>query len=249
MNDTDSIWQQGGTSDDNILVKSPTLNITYLEGKGINTTFFYLPRNKNSYSLGYVQENAVCQPVMANYQQTYQWGFSVIQLETTIVLLTFWTFGVWIMWLHAHLELSNRGRYEAPQDFKAALYLADSIRADLKEFEQQVDLMTNKELEKSANEHLRGGRVEVLTLTLDKCISCRKRSWLWVKTNKLWLSMFICALGTCIWLPGNVLAVLVMGFSTAAGWGRRTRAIMSWAAWSVGVGIHLPILLTSLAVR
>ncbi|KAG8157774.1 hypothetical protein KVR01_012436 [Diaporthe batatas] len=248
LKDTDSLWGQRYPGND-IPVKSPTLNITYSDGKGLNTTFFYLPRNNNSYSLGYVQENAVCQPVMANHQQTYQWGFSVIQLETTLILLTLWTFGVWLMWLHAHHELSNRGRYEAPKDLKAALYLADAIRADLKDFEQQADFMTNKELEKSADEHLKGGRVEVLALTLDQGISCRKSSWRWVKTNKLWLFMFIFALGTCMYFLGNILAILAMSFAMAAGWGRKTRAIVSWAAWLVGMGIYLPILLRSIGMR
>lgn len=248
LNDTDSIWQGGDNSDGAIPLQSPTLNLTYWDGKGSNTTLFYLPRNGDRYSLDYLQENAVCQPVMANSQQTYQWGFSVIQLETTLVLLTIWTFGIWIMWLHAHHELLNRGKYEVPQEFKAAMYLADSIRADLKEIDQEADFLTNKELGRNADEHLKGGKVEIQALALDKGISCRRSSWRWVKTNKLWLFMFFCALATCYFLLGNVLAILAMSFAMAAGWGRKTRLVISWAAFVVGTAVFLPFLLATFMV-
>lgn len=248
LNHTDSIWQQSDSSE-GITLESPTLNITYWDGKEGNTTYFYLPRNENSYSLDYIQENAVCQPVMADFQQTYQWGFSVVQLETTLVLLTVWTFGIWIMWLHAHHELSNRGRYEVPQEFKAALYLADSIRADLKEIDQEADFLTNKELGKNAGEHLKGGKVEIQALALGKGISCRRSTWQWVKTNKLWLFMFFWALAGFYFLPGNILAILTMSFAMAAGWGRRTRAVTSWAAFFVGTAASVPLLLATYRVR
>jgi hypothetical protein len=210
---------------------------------------FYLPRNEERYSLDTIKENAVCQPVMANSHQTYQWGFSVIQLETTLVLLTAWTLGTWLLWLHAHHELSSRGRYEVPQDFKAALYLADSIRADLRGLEQEADFLTNKELGRSASEHLKGGKVRIRhTPTPDNSTSCRRRSWRWVKTNKLWLFMFFGALATCFFLWGNSFAILTMSFATAAGWGRKTRAVMSWAAFVFGTAIFLPLFLAVIGV-
>lgn len=92
---------------------------------------------------------------MANAQQTYQWCFSLFQLEMVLVLLAIWTFGIWITWLHARHDLSNRGKYDVPQEFKAALYLADSIRADLKEVDQEVEFLTNKELGRHADGHLK----------------------------------------------------------------------------------------------
>lgn len=223
--------------------------MTYWDGNGHHVAFIYPSDNDKLYALDYIQQNAVCQPVMANSQQTYQWGFSVVQLETTLVLLSVWTFGIWIMWLHAHHELSNRGRYEVPQEFKAALYLADSIRADLKELDQEAEFLTNKELGRHADEHLKGGKVEIQALSLDKGIGFRRSAWNWMKSNKLWLFMFVVALATCIWLPGNIVIILTMSFAMAAGWGRRTRAVMSWAAFFVGVGIFFPIILATFTVH
>ncbi|KAI7776784.1 hypothetical protein LA080_004440 [Diaporthe eres] len=244
MNDTNSTWQRGD-SDDTIPLPSPTLNITHWNDKGSNAAFIYPSGDDKIYHLNYLQENAVCQPVMANSQQTYQWGFSVVQLESTLVLLTVWTLGIWIMWLHAHHELSNRGRYEVPQEFKAALYLADSIRADLKEVDQEAEFLTDKELRRHADEHLKGGKVEIQALSLDRGISFRKSAWKWVKTNKLWIFALVCALASCIWLLGNIIMVLTMSFAMAAGWGRKTRAVMSWAAFFVGVGVFLPMILAT----
>lgn len=242
MNDTNSTWQRGD-SDGTIPLPSPTLNISYWDGKGKKAAFWYPSSDEKLYHLDYLQKNAVCQPVMDDSQQTYQWGFSVVQLETTLVLLTVWTFGIWIMWLLAHHELSNRGRYEVPQEFKAALYLADSIRADLKEVDQEAEFLTNKELGRHADQHLKGGRVEIQALSLDKGIGFWRSAWNWVKTNKLWLFMFAFALGTCIWLLGNIVVILTMSFAMAAGWGRKTRAVMSWAAFFVGQAIFLPYIL------
>lgn len=185
---------------------------------------------------------------MENFQQTYQWGFSVIQLEIGLVLLTVWTFGIWIMWLHAHHELSNRGKYEVPQEFKAALFLADSIRADLKESEQEAEFLTNKELKKHADENLKGGKVEIQALSLDQSISLWKSVWQWIKTNKLWIFGLVCALATVIYLLGNILVVLTMSFAMAAGWSRKTRAILSWSAFVVGSAIFIPIMLKNFNV-
>lgn len=248
MNNTNSTWELSDSSD-TISLPSPTLNITLWDGEGGNAAFTHRSSGKKLYDLDYIQQNAVCQPVMANYQQTYQWGFSVVQLETTLVLLTVWTFGVWMMWLHAHHELSNRGKYEVPQEFKAALFLADSIRADLKEVDQEAEFLTDKELRRHANEHLKGGKVGIQALALEKGISFRRNAWKWVKTNKLWILAFLCALATFIYLLGNILVILTMSFAMAAGWGRKTRAIISWAAFFVGSGISVPILVTSFTGR
>lgn len=244
MNNTNSTWERGN-SDDTIALPSPTLNITYWNDERGNAAFTHRSTGDKLYDLAYIQENAVCQPVMANLQQTYQWGFSVVQLETTLVLLAVWTFGVWIMWLHAHHELSNRGKYEVPQEFKAALFLADSIRADLKEADQEAEFLTDKELRRYANENLKGGKVEIQALSLDKGIGFRGSAWKWVKTNKLWIFAFVCALATCYFLLGNVLVILTMSFAMAAGWGRKTRAIFSWAAFVVGSGVYVPIMVAT----
>lgn len=152
------------------------------------------------------------------------------------------------MWLLAHHELSNRGKYEVPQEFKAALYLADSIRANLKGFDQEAEFLTNKELGKHADAHLKGGRVEIQAFSIDKSNSFRRSAWKWVKTNKLWLFMFLFSMASCMWLLGNILVILIMSFAMAAGWGRKTRAVMSWAAFVVGVGVFFPIILATFTV-
>lgn len=248
MNHTNSTWEVPD-SDVGVPLESPTLNMSYWTGDGGDSAFF-LPSNDGGdgsiYYLDDLQKNAVCQPVMANTQQTYQWGFSVIQLEVTLVLLTVWTFGIWLMWLQAHYELLNRGKYEVPQEFKAALYLADSIRGDLKHNDQEAEFLTNKELKRHAGEHLKGGKVEIQAPSLDKNINLRRSAWHWVKTNKLWLFAFVAATASCIYTPCillNTILILTMSFAMAAGWGRKTRAAFSWAAFFVGWGVFLPIIL------
>ncbi|KAI3393152.1 hypothetical protein diail_4677 [Diaporthe ilicicola] len=239
VSDTKSTWQQ--PNHDDIKLPSPTLNISYWSGKESNVTFLYGSKN-DSYTLDYIQQNAVCQPVMFSSQQTYQWGFSVVQLEISLVLLVVWTFGVWVMWLHGHLELANRGKYEVPKDFKAALYLADSIRKDLDEFGQEPEFLSNEDLKRHAAEHLKGGKVEIQTLSLNQGYSFRRHSWQWIKNNKLWILGFLFVSGTCVLCYGNVFPILTMTFALAAGWGSKTRAVVSWAAFFVGVAIFWGIM-------
>ncbi|KAJ0114428.1 hypothetical protein J7T55_010817 [Diaporthe amygdali] len=243
-NHTSSIWYQGDYDNPKTL-ESPTLNITYWADKESDTLFLYTPNN-TTYTIQVIQENAVCQPVMVNLQQTYQWGFSVVQLEIAMILLTIWTFGVWIMWLHAHLELSNRGKYEVPRELKAALYLADSIRSDLKEFDQEAEFLSNKELKAHAAEHLKGGKVDIQALSLVNGYSFRRSSWKWIKTNKLWAFVFFFVLASTYFLFGIPL-FLTMSFAMAAGWGRRTRAVMSWGAFLLVVAVGLPVYMLTTA--
>jgi hypothetical protein len=226
------------TDSDPIELQSPTLNITIYDGKVNNKSFIYIPNN-TTYTLSYIEENSVCQPATANSQQTYQWGFSVLQLEVTLVLLTIWTLGVWVMWLDAHLSLTTRGRYEVPHGFKAVLYLADSIRNDFNDLGEEPELLIDVELRKHAADHLRGGKVKIQVSESQFDFSLWRSSWHWLKTNKLWASAFLVALASSWWLCGQFVVVFTMWLATAAHWKRKTRAVVGWTAFVVGIPISL----------
>lgn len=240
---TPSSWTQiddyGFETDlDPIALQSPTLNITIYDGKVNDKLFIYIPNN-TTYTLSYIEENSICQPAMANSQQTYQWGFSVLQLEVTLVLLTIWTLGVWVMWLDAHLSLTTRGRYEVPHGFKAVLYLADSIRNDFNDLSEEPELLTDEELRKYAADHLRGGKVQIQVSEYQFDFSLWLSSWHWLKTNKLWASAFLVALASSWWFCGQFVVVFIMWLATAAHWKRKTRAVVAWTAFIIGIPISL----------
>ncbi|ROV94215.1 hypothetical protein VSDG_05680 [Cytospora chrysosperma] len=244
-NNTPSNWTQisdhGYANPDPIELQSPTLDITIYDGKVNNKSFIYTPSN-TTYTLPYIEENSVCQPATVNFQQTYQWGFSVLQLEVTLVLLTIWTFGTWYMWLDAHLSLTNRGKFEIPHGIKAVLYLADSIRNDFNDLGEEPGLFTDEELRKHAAEHLRGGKVMIQVSESQVDLSLRWGSWHWLKTNKLWASAFLIAIASSWWFCGNFVVVSTMGLATAANWKRKTRTVVAWAAFIVGIPVSLLVM-------
>ncbi|ROW17867.1 hypothetical protein VPNG_00864 [Cytospora leucostoma] len=234
-----------------IPIQSPTLNIeVHVKDDAL---FLY---NNMTYNLPYLKDNAICQPVMVESQQTYQWGFSVIQLEVTLILLTMWTFGVWIMWLDTHLKLISRGEYQVPHELNAVLYLADAIRDDFKCVGEKPGSLANDDLRRYAREHLKGGKVGIQAPLSGNAYGLRLFAWNWLKTNKLCTISLLTATtilafdledimyGQSGWFAmtwGYIPLFFVMGFALAAGWSRKTRAVMEWAAFIAGTVVFLAV--------
>lgn len=165
---------------------------------------------------------------MKNNQQTYQWGFSVLQLEITLCLLTLWTFGIYIMWITAHLRLASIGiAYNAPGNFKSTMSLAHAMRKEFREQnDKDFDSLTERELISYIKTRLHGGRIMLQSPPLIP----RQNEWNWiwkcVMANKAWtvvyavvsLSMGFYAITSLIWLA--------MTFSMVAGWGQKTRYLV-----------------------
>lgn len=165
---------------------------------------------------------------MKNNQQTYQWGFSVLQLEITLCLLTLWTFGIYIMLATSHLRLASMGIvYDAPGNCKSTIRLADAIR---KEFEgnhgKDINFLTEEEMISCIKTHLSGGRVMMQSTPLNSRQSAWKLVWKWVIANKAWTVAFaIVSLSTRSYKMIS-LTWLAMAFSMVAGWGRKTRNLV-----------------------
>lgn len=165
---------------------------------------------------------------MENNQQTYQWGFSVLQLEITLCLLTLWAFGIYIMWATAHLRLASVGiAYNSPGKFKSTMNLADAIRKEFKEkYERDVNSLTEQKLTFYIKTRLNGGWVMMPSPPLIPVQSAWGYIWKWIIANKAWtvafglvsLSMVFYAITSLIWLT--------MTFSMVAGWGQKTRYLV-----------------------
>lgn len=173
-------------------------------------------------------DRTICQPVMENNQQTYQWGFSVLQLEITLCLLTLWIIGIYIMWVTAHLRLESMGiAYKAPGNFKSTISLADAIHKDFKEQRcKDVSSLTGRKLMSYVETRLNGGRVMVQAPPLIPRQSAWKLIRKWVMENKAWTFAFTIVSLSMMYYPVASLIWFTMTFSVVAGWSQKTRDLV-----------------------
>lgn len=158
----------------------PTLNIS------CNTSAFIY--GHKAYEPKYFNDRAVCQPIVEQnqqQQQKYQWGFSFIQLEIILWLLTLWTVGIYIMWSTAHLRSVKMGMtYNDPGNFKSAIGLADTIRKEFrKTTNKDITSFTGRELMSSIKTQLNGGQVIVQSPPLIPERIALKSMQEWIKAN------------------------------------------------------------------
>lgn len=212
-----SIWTE--TSLD-----SPTLNIEpcfdaldrerlVFEGKIYDDKYFT------------TNDSTICQPVIEGNQQTYQWGFSVLQLEISLCLLTLWTFGIYAMLISAHLRLASMGTpYNTLGNLKAAMSLTDAVVKDFNEQHgKDIKSLTGREVMSYTRTKLNGGRVMLQPQPLVPSQSARKVIWNWVMANKTWTVAFTFVSLSLVYFTMTFLIWLTMVFSMVAGWGRKTR--------------------------
>lgn len=195
-----------GSSWGDIHLPPPSLNITpYWDDNPWGSPSSTAPFTYEGkvYDLEYfTNDRAICQPFVdsSQPQQKYQWGFSIIQLEITLCLLTLWTFGIFVLWTTAHLRFASMGTaYNASGKFKSAISLVDALRKELgQKTERDIDSLTEPEILSCIKLHLNGGRVmQVHSLPLILEQSGWKLIQKWVKTNK-----------------GQTLAVPILSLST-----------------------------------
>lgn len=173
-------------------------------------------------------DTAICQPVMEDYQQKYQWGFSVLQLEITVCLITLWTFGIYIMWATAHICLASIGiEYNAPGNYKSTMSLADAIRKECNEKnDKDVNSLTERELVSYIKTRLNGGRMMLQPSPLVPRQSLWRFIWRWTMADKAWTVAFVMvSCFTWFYVPVSLIW-LTMIFSMAAGWGKKTRNLV-----------------------
>jgi hypothetical protein len=122
-------------------------------------------------------------------RQTYQWGFSFLQLFVVILLLLLWFIVVYTMWLKGHLDLKQRHGDEAPATFQAVLNLAEALNHELNSVGEVPSALTNRQLNCCISKQLNGGRVALQTPSSPTSgYSFRKGLWSWIKREKRWFA-------------------------------------------------------------
>ncbi|KAK1962361.1 hypothetical protein LY78DRAFT_256407 [Colletotrichum sublineola] len=118
-----------------------------------------------TYSIDYLKANGSCQPMsdpdlsVDSARESYEWGFSYLQLFIMIVLLIVWTLCLGYMCVKARLTMRMRQTYDVPKEYKGVLELSNAIRKQLQE--SDPDDLSHDQLHKEVKKRLGGGRIEL----------------------------------------------------------------------------------------
>lgn len=212
----------------------------------------------------------------ANYQcsqktatdiaQTYQWGFSFIQLNIMVILLWIWTLGILIMYMTSKFTRLQRGRADVAGEYKAVFELADAMREQLvqQEAENAKDIhhFTESTLRKRITKDLRGGTIAYDTTLLPETSDTTAIDWsfkAWAKREVWWLlalavSLVVdgCLINVSvryglrgdIW--GFIALPLTIGFAMYVGLSHRSRGMVLF--WAVLVMCVLPAIILGVMI-
>ncbi|KAK2025729.1 hypothetical protein LX32DRAFT_675167 [Colletotrichum zoysiae] len=160
----------------------------------------YAAGNK-TYPLSYLKANGSCQPMSDpglgadSVRESYEWGFSYLQLYMLIGLLMAWTLCLVYMWTKARLTMRMRRRYDVPKDYKGVLELSDAIRKQLQE--SGPDDLSHDQLRDEIKKRLGGGRIELERADAPETYGLWRGARVYCKDEKWWLVAMLGMLGPC----------------------------------------------------
>jgi len=152
-----------------------------------------------TYPLSYMKANGSCQPMRDrefsadSVRESYEWGFSYLQLFILIVLLLAWTLCLAYMWIKARLTMRMRRRYDVPKEYKGVLELSKAIRKQLQE--SDPDDLSHKQLREEIIKRLGGGRIELDRVDAPGTYDLWRGTWTYCKDEKWWLFAILGMLG------------------------------------------------------
>ncbi|KAJ0385877.1 hypothetical protein COL922a_005468 [Colletotrichum nupharicola] len=209
----------------------------------------------DTYDLNYIRSNGTCQPVTeidkinASARETYQWGFSYIQLFIMLLLLILWTLGMSAMWVKSHMTMRMRGRFDKPKGFKGVLELAAAIRKELQE--SNPDDLTHDQLSEEIKKRLRGGTIELEKAGSPAMYGVWGGLWGWIKDWRWWATTWcvLTAIGSLLitYKGGLFLWIMILSASMffAMVIGRSSKSMAMLSLWGLVLGIIIWIAVMS----
>lgn len=159
-----------------------------------------------TYSLDYMQQHGSCQPQEVSSPpafahkpgsylgtenvQTYEWGFSFVQVFVDVVLLMVWSLGTLFIWLKSHLSLTREKTSLVPSRYQAALGLASCLAGDISTGEKRPSV---RELNRYVAADLNGGRLTFWSKEPVAGFQLWKELVGWARNN-VWLSVGVLVL-------------------------------------------------------
>ncbi|KAI1118895.1 hypothetical protein F5Y14DRAFT_398091 [Nemania sp. NC0429] len=136
----------------------------------------------NVYTLQNLQDNGACKTL----GESFQWGFSYIQLFIVLLTLAIWTDGMCLLRHHTHRFQPLRGQPERPRGVRPLLLLAEAIEGQLGASGIDPHTKTNKQLGRHIYKGLKGGSMSFEFPSRNKLASSHSVLH-WAKRNLLWL--------------------------------------------------------------
>jgi asparagine N-glycosylation enzyme membrane subunit Stt3 len=146
-------------------------------------------------------------------EQTYQWGFSFLQLNIAVILLLIWSVGTFIMWLRTSLIMHQRGRSEVAGEYKAVLELAAAMQYQFGKVQEDPLDFTEQELSQRIKARLSGGTIAYeVPITRDK--SSSRKPFDWIRREKWWLAAAVvsCTLFSTGWMLNFTFFLFMLFF-------------------------------------
>ncbi|KAK6220077.1 hypothetical protein QIS74_05579 [Colletotrichum tabaci] len=144
-----------------------------------------------TYGMEYLKANGSCQPMSDpdfsadSARESYEWGFSFLQLYILVVLLLVWTLCIASVWLKARMTMRMRRRHDVPRGYKGVLELAGAIRKELQEC--NPDDLSHDQLHEEIKKRLRGGRIELEKADSPEPWGLWRGAWAYCKDEKWWV--------------------------------------------------------------
>ncbi|KAK2060620.1 hypothetical protein LY76DRAFT_568660 [Colletotrichum caudatum] len=154
-----------------------------------------------TYPVSYLKAYGSCQPMndpglsADSVRESYEWGFSYLQLYMMIGLLMVWTLCLVYMWTKARLTMRMRRRYDVPKDYKGVLELSDAIRKQLQE--SGPDDLSHDQLRDEIRKRLGGGRIELERADAPETYVFWRGAREYCKDERWWLVAMLGMLGPC----------------------------------------------------
>ena len=173
----------------------------------------YLNGNQ-TYTDAYIANNGVCQPndiAGSELSQSYQWGFSIIQLLIMTVLLWLWSLGTYLMWLKAHKVAALRNSSRVARKFRSAFELATALQKDLKEWDEDAAELSAEQMEERIVQ-LNGGHLSYHSYKPHLTYDLGRHLWPVLKRNWMWGAA--CGVQLIFVITGSILARSFEGAQT-----------------------------------
>ncbi|OLN86906.1 hypothetical protein CCHL11_04617 [Colletotrichum chlorophyti] len=218
-----------------------------------NATKVTYATGNETYSISHIVANGSCQPLSGSGsgadspRESYQWGFSYLQLFTDLILLLLWSFGLLYIWFRARLMTRTGDGCDVPRGFKGVLELANGIRRELQEADP--DELSRDQLAEEVKKRLKGGSIELEKTGEPPAGSIWQMLTAWLSEKKWWVIAVVLMIIPCIplalfdksfgwWL---LVPIISIAMAMCIGQSRKSRIFLTLVDSVLGTIIFLGV--------